>query len=87
MTTTDTMDNDLLTIWLRAGELSRDEVRDLITQLHEARRDTSEADDKAIKDVKREMDALHEELSEANDLIAHLEKMIATARDELSRPT
>lgn len=37
MTTTGDMDNDLLTIWLRAGELSADETRDLVERLQRLR--------------------------------------------------
>lgn len=61
-------DNDLLDLWLRAGDLDRDAVRRLIEELQGERNDRAEE----LKTA-REVDALEADLAKAEQRIEDLE--------------
>ena len=74
------MDNDLLTLWLNAGTLGRDTVRQIVTDLQTAR---DEARDEAA--VKREVSALEDDIQDARDRIHDLEDELLKAQEAAQR--
>lgn len=63
------LDNDLLDLWLRAGELDRDRVRELIQEVQDGRAERTDARDD-LQDTIDEQTAKIEELETQADALA-----------------